>query len=51
MEGANKHCRRAAHFGRRWAFEPLGPFGPLKPTLDGHLAQVAPWTIHHIRCP
>jgi integrase len=37
------------HFGSRWGFEPLGPFGPLKSSLDGHLAQVAPWTIHHIR--
>ena len=41
--------RAADHFGSRWGFEPLGPFGALKSTLDGHLAQVAPWTIHHIR--
>jgi hypothetical protein len=39
----------AANWGEHWAFEPLGPFGPLKSALDSKLSQVAPWTIHHIR--
>jgi integrase len=35
--------------GEGWAFQHLGPFDPLKKALDGQLAQVAPWTLHHIR--
>jgi integrase len=38
-----------SNFGGRWVFAPLGPFDMLKDALDGHLSQVAPWTIHHIR--
>jgi integrase len=38
-----------AHWGRMWAFEPLGPWGPLKSALDREVQGVAKWTIHDIR--
>jgi hypothetical protein len=39
-----------AHWGATWAFEPLGPWGPLKTALDCRIGQpFAAWMIHHLR--
>jgi integrase len=39
-----------AHWGTRWAFEPLGPFGPLKTALDRQIGKpFAHWTNHDLR--
>jgi hypothetical protein len=39
-----------AHWGARWAFEPLGPYDPLKKALDRQIGQpFAHWTIYDLR--
>jgi integrase len=39
-----------AHWGPTWAFQPLGPFGPLKQALDRQIGKpFAHWTNHDLR--